>query len=311
MAAKAQEDTKLAASEAEAEAIANVTQEVNAQSAAQQVEAQSTPSTKSSKKSSERRFGPRPYRFPRTGLSKENVEYAHGRGWYDTGLGEESSDSDDSTEKRHQEKCLIARAEETERHRQGSAITGRECLLVDAEARAKLLREGELSDLDQSPWDIDIHSRSTATANLPAGKLHSMSAPLSVWLDGSKGTETLSDRRTFRAQDLGQWHDAPTEDYAEEGNELYSKEHGNEAHELHRREDTLIFARRDDEDLKLRELMQAKEWTPSTPTPPSGSRKAYPRPTPSSSHQTALHYRASAGRLSRPRRPGGHPREDA
>ena len=72
-------------------------------------------------------------------------------------LGEESSDSSDSTETRHQEKYLLARAEETERHRQGSAMTGREYLLVDADARAKLFREGELSDLDQSPWEIDIH----------------------------------------------------------------------------------------------------------------------------------------------------------
>ena len=72
-------------------------------------------------------------------------------------LGKASSDSEDSTEKRHQEKCLLARADEMERHRQGSAMTGREYLLVDAEARAKLLREGELSDLDPSPWEIDIH----------------------------------------------------------------------------------------------------------------------------------------------------------
>ena len=71
--------------------------------------------------------------------------------------GEESSDSGDSTEKRHQEKCLRARAEETARHRQGSAMTGNAYLLVDAEARAKLLREGGLSDLDPSPWEIEIH----------------------------------------------------------------------------------------------------------------------------------------------------------
>ena len=50
-----------------------------------------------------------------------------------------------------------ARAEETARHRQGLAMTGKEYLLVDAEARAKLLREGELSDLDPSPWEIEIH----------------------------------------------------------------------------------------------------------------------------------------------------------
>ena len=33
-------------------------------------------------------------------------------------------------------------------------------------------------------------------------------------------------------------------------------------------------SRWDEEDLKLRELIQAKEWTPSTPNPPNGSRKA-------------------------------------
>ena len=52
----------------------------------------------------------------------------------------------------------------------------------------------------------------------------------------------------------------------------------------------------DDEDLKLRELMQAKEWTPSTPTPPKGSRKAS---SPDSVHvlyqPDSLHYLATAG----------------
>ena len=36
-------------------------------------------------------------------------------------------------------------------------MTGRDYLLVDAEARAKLLLEGELPYLDQLPWKIDIH----------------------------------------------------------------------------------------------------------------------------------------------------------
>ena len=71
--------------------------------------------------------------------------------------GEESSDSGDSTKKNHQEKCLRARAEEAKRHRQGLVMTGKEHLLVDAEARAKLLREGELSDLDHPPLEIYIH----------------------------------------------------------------------------------------------------------------------------------------------------------
>ena len=63
-----------------------------------------------------------------------------------------------------------------------------------------------------------------------------------MWLHGSKGTRTLSDRRTFRAQELGFEYDARTEDYADEDNELYSKEHGSEARELHSREDALFSA---------------------------------------------------------------------
>ena len=41
----------------------------------------------------------------------------------------------------------------------------------------------------------------------------------------------------FRAQDLGFEYGAPTKDHAEEDDGLYSKEHGNEVHELHRSED--------------------------------------------------------------------------
>ena len=47
--------------------------------------------------------------------------------------------------------------EEIARHRQGLAMTGKDYLLVDAEVRAKLLREGKLSDLDPSAWGIEIH----------------------------------------------------------------------------------------------------------------------------------------------------------
>ena len=36
-------------------------------------------------------------------------------------------------------------------------MTGKGHLLVDAEARAKLLREVELSNLDPSPWETEIH----------------------------------------------------------------------------------------------------------------------------------------------------------
>ena len=36
-------------------------------------------------------------------------------------------------------------------------MTGKDYVPVDAEARAKLFREGKLSDLDPSPWEIEIH----------------------------------------------------------------------------------------------------------------------------------------------------------
>ena len=56
------------------------------------------------------------------------------------GVGEGPSNSGGSTEKHHQEKCPHARAEETERNRQGFAMmTGKGYLLADAEARVKLL----------------------------------------------------------------------------------------------------------------------------------------------------------------------------
>ena len=116
-------------------------------------------------------------------------------------------------------------------------------------------------------------SQSTATANLFCWKGPLLVRTSSVWVHGSKGTGTLKDRRMFRAQDLGQRHDAPTTDDDEEDYELYSKKHGNEAHELHRREDALHDAWRDEEDLKLRELIQAKEWAPPTPTPTKFPRK--------------------------------------
>ena len=67
------------------------------------------------------------------------------------------------------------------------------------------------------------------------------------------------DRRTFRARDLGFEYDAPTEDCADEVKELYTKEYGSGAQELYRREGTPLSAWRDEEDPKLRQLMQAKE----------------------------------------------------
>ena len=114
---------------------------------AQQVEAQPTPP----KKSKEPNFGPRLHKFPRTWLSKEGAGYAHEQGRFDMGLGEGLSGSGNSTEKHHQEKCRRAAAEQAKRHRQGLAMTGKDHWLVDAGARAKLLGEVELPDLDQYP----------------------------------------------------------------------------------------------------------------------------------------------------------------
>ena len=50
--------------------------------------------------------------------------------------------------------------------------------------------------------------------------------------------------------------------------------HGNGAQEIHRSEDALFSARRDEEDLMLRELLRKKEQASPIPTPPDGSRKA-------------------------------------
>ena len=85
---------------------------------------------------------------------------------------------------------------------------------------------------------------------------------------GSNGTKTLEELRVFCALHLGQRHDAPTNEDDEKNYKLYSKEFGNEVHKLHIEEDALHDAWRAEEDLKLYELMQAKEWTPSNPTPP-------------------------------------------
>ena len=45
----------------------------------------------------------------------------------------------------------------------------------------------------------------------------------SVFHYGTRGIQTLSDRRTFRARDLGLDYGAPMADDAEEDNVLYSK----------------------------------------------------------------------------------------
>ena len=236
---------------------------------AQQVEAQPTPQEiqgailrpTSSQASSDRAL-------------EENAEYAHDQGRFDMGLGEGPFDSGDSNEKHHQEKCRRAAAEQAKRHRQGLDMTGKEHWLVDAGARAKLLGEVEVPDLDQSPCEIDIYVtvNGFSASSCWKGQLIISTSPL--WLHGFKGTKILSNRRTFRAQDLGFEYVAPTEDGAEGDNELYSIENGSEVNELHRSEGALFLAWRDKKDLKLRELKQAKERVPSTPTAPNGSRKA-------------------------------------
>ena len=63
-----------------------------------------------------------------------------------------------------------------------------------------------------------------------------------MWLHGSKGTKTVSDRRAIFAQDLGFTYDAPTTDDAKEGNGLYSEKHRNVAQELHRGKEALFSA---------------------------------------------------------------------
>ena len=148
--AAAQEDAKLKASEAEAEAIANATQGANALVVAQQVESQPTPS----KQPKKIRDGERPPRFAAAGLSKENAGWAQGPGWFDMGKG--SSDSDDSTEKNHQEECRRAAAERTRRKEQGLAMKGKVHVLVDAKTRAKLLGEVEVPDIDTRPGDTEV-----------------------------------------------------------------------------------------------------------------------------------------------------------
>ena len=189
-------------------------------------------------------------------------------------------------------------------------MTGKQYLLVDAEARAKLLREGELSDLGPSPSKIHVtvngHSQPICW-----GARQLQVGTSSEWLYGSKGSGTLKDRRTFRAQDLGSFHGAPTEDDFEEDNKIYLKEHGSEAHELHRREGALFSVWRNEGALELRKLIQARERPPPTPPPPKCSRKAsspdsvlYP---PDSPPLSSL--RGAASKTTKNRRPSSGPRK--
>ena len=281
-AAKVQEDAELAASKAETEAIDKAIQEVEALSTAPQTK---TPSILPKERG--RWLGPRRPKHPRTGYSKEDAEIALNGGWFACEGGETDSDAeigsdDDPADKRYREERLRARAEEMKRHRHGSAMIGKECLLFNAEERAKLLQKEGLLGLDPDPLKVDIYVTADRYVESSCWRGPLLLSSAHVWAYGSRGSKTLKDRRTFRAQDLGQRHDAPTSDYDEEDRERYSKEHGEEAYERHREEDALYEARLDEEDRKLRELMHAMGREPSTPTPPKCSRTAPTAPSPDS-----------------------------
>ena len=99
-------------------------------------------------------------------------------------------------------------------------MAGREYMLINAQARSELLREEELSDLDHSPWEIDIQVTVNGYDQSSCWKGPLVVRTSSVWIHGSEGTRTLKGPRTFRAQDLGQRHNVVDE---EEDHELYSK----------------------------------------------------------------------------------------
>ena len=66
-------------------------------------------------------------------------------------MGEGPADSGHSTEKNHQEGCRRAADERTRRNEQGLAMKGKVHVLVDAEARAKLLGEIEVPGVRPTP----------------------------------------------------------------------------------------------------------------------------------------------------------------
>ena len=160
-------------------------------------------------------------------------------------------------------------------------MTGKEYMLLNAEKREKLLLEEGLLNLDPNPSEIDIFVRVDRYEQRSCRKGPLQVKTYRVYVEGSRGTRTLRERRTFHAQDLGFFYGAPTpeddEDYAS-----YSEKYGKEAHERHCEVDALYEARRDEEDRKLHELMQAKERELSTPTPLKCSRTAPTAPSPDS-----------------------------
>jgi len=150
---------------------------------------------------------------------------------------------------------------------EGAAMKGKEYWLIDAEARSELLRGRDLSDLDSYPWKIEIEVTVNGYIRDSCNTGTLLVVTSSLWLIGSKGSMTIQEFHQFNAQDLGQWHNAPTKEDDEDQYKLYSNEHGTEAHKSHIEKDALLDAWRAEEDLKLCEQMQ-KEWESSGPTPP-------------------------------------------
>ena len=137
------------------------------------------------------------------------------------GMGKGLSDSGDSTEMHQQEECRRAAAERTGHLKKSFAMTGKGHWLVDAEARAILLGKVGPSDLDKFPWGIHIHLTVTGYSESSFWKGPLLVSTSPVWLQGSKGSQTLIDHQTFRAKDLGLVHGALTTDHAKEDNGLY------------------------------------------------------------------------------------------
>ena len=127
-------------------------------------------------------------------------------------MGERYSDSGDSTEKNHLEECRQAAAERTRHNGQGLAMKDKVRVRADAEARAKLFREVEVSDTDPRPEGIQASVAVTGHSESSCWRSLLLISTSPVWLHGSKGTKTLNDRRSVRAQDFGFEHGAPTAD---------------------------------------------------------------------------------------------------
>ena len=119
-------------------------------------------------------------------------------------------------------------------------------------------------------------SRPAATANLPAGKVHCLPAPRPCGSMAPRAPRlsATAERYVLKTPDSIMAHKRQT---APKRQWVLLERAGNGAHELHRNEDALFSARRDEENLKLRELFREKKQAPSTPTPPKDSRKTtYP-----------------------------------